>query len=545
MNSQFVFSHPNEYRIIGVAGRGAYAIVCKADVIDRDAAERMGLLDPSLSRQATSVSGQYCSDVVHDAPNLPQQQNGHHYPAQESPLQLMQREASALLVHTPSHYMQDVQLLNDDGDGSSTNCLGGVSGLSVLHGASGASGGSLMPANPVEGDDEAAVATAADGERQEEASSGITTGSSHTVNGNQVLTGDGRDAAPSYGTVAIKQLLDHASVGRAVSDAWRTHYLRKVCREVEIVLHFNSVPQIINMCDLYLSANHRDVYIVMPYVEHNLHQIIRSGVTLQEPMVRWLVCQILLGLRALHNAGVIHRDLSPSNVLVNTDTWDACIADFGLSRARESSDAQITLEVVTLPYRAPEVLLEFSQYTDLVDVWALGCIIAEAFLKAPFLQVDPAKNPDTLKQLKEIIKFAGFPRVDDLDGMASPSNVTFLRNWAAQLGSSAPAGRDIGDELARRGCSDISPEALAVMRAALQFNPAYRATPEQLLRMPWFQDDEQCAQLIAICDQLDQPGPCPTDVERMDFSQLLGFLNDTSMGRRANIDSYVSEMEYR
>ena len=67
--STFKFSHPREYRIVGVAGRGAYAAVCKAEVLDESLAQALGLLpEQSLSRQATTLSGQYSSDIVHDAP---------------------------------------------------------------------------------------------------------------------------------------------------------------------------------------------------------------------------------------------------------------------------------------------------------------------------------------------------------------------------------------------------------------------------------------------------------------------------------------------
>jgi serine/threonine protein kinase len=256
------------------------------------------------------------------------------------------------------------------------------------------------------------------------------------------------------------------------------------------------------------------------------------------------MCQLLIGLDVLHTSDVVHRDLTLANVLVDGETWDTHIADFGLSRARESADKEISLDVVTLPYRAPELLLEYTKYDNTIDIWAFGCIMAEAFLQAPFLYVDQTKsNPDSFKQLKQVLKFTGFPDVERVASMASLANTNFLRNWATQLGDRAPRGRDIGDLLReRRPGLAISEEAVEVLRDALQFEPSRRLPAKELLAKPWFRNNADCAGLIDMCLNLPQPGPCPTQVEHMDRDQLRAFLRDQSLGRRANVDSYVAEL---
>ncbi len=91
--------------------------------------------------------------------------------------------------------------------------------------------------------------------------------------------------------------------------------------------------------------------------------------------------QILKGLIYLHNQNVIHRDIKGANILISSD-GTAKLADFGLARIYYPGDkkAVYTNRVVTLWYRAPELLLGARNYSDTVDTWSLGCVFAELFL---------------------------------------------------------------------------------------------------------------------------------------------------------------------
>ena len=82
------------------------------------------------------------------------------------------------------------------------------------------------------------------------------------------------------------------------------------------------------------------------------------------------------GLKYIHSAGVIHRDLKPSNILID-DNCDLKICDFGLAREQ---DAQMTGYVATRYYRAPEIMLTWQNYNYAVDMWSVGCILAEMIL---------------------------------------------------------------------------------------------------------------------------------------------------------------------
>jgi cyclin-dependent kinase len=94
--------------------------------------------------------------------------------------------------------------------------------------------------------------------------------------------------------------------------------------------------------------------------------------------------QLLLGINFCHSQGIMHRDLKPQNLLINRH-GQLKIADFGLARAFAIPMRTYTHEVVTLWYRAPEILLGSRHYSVGVDMWSIGCIFAEMINKGKAL----------------------------------------------------------------------------------------------------------------------------------------------------------------
>jgi serine/threonine protein kinase len=129
----------------------------------------------------------------------------------------------------------------------------------------------------------------------------------------------------------------------------------------------------------------KDLYIVTDCYECDLDRIISSTQTLTDGHHQYFLYQILRGLKYVHSANVLHRDLKPSNILVDANC-DLAICDFGLARGVSGDLDGMTEYVVTRWYRAPELLCENPSYDSAVDMWSVGCIFAELFVRRPLLK---------------------------------------------------------------------------------------------------------------------------------------------------------------
>ena len=144
------------------------------------------------------------------------------------------------------------------------------------------------------------------------------------------------------------------------------------------------------------------VFLVMGFLEHDLK-------TLQEDMaepflpseIKTLLSQLTSAVQYLHGNWILHRDLKTSNLLLN-NRGQLKIADFGMARYYGDPPPILTQLVVTLWYRAPELLLGAERYGPEVDMWSIGCIFGELLLKEPLLQ---GKNE--VEQLLKVMYFSG------------------------------------------------------------------------------------------------------------------------------------------
>lgn len=200
--------------------------------------------------------------------------------------------------------------------------------------------------------------------------------------------------------VAIKKIPRAFDV---VTTAKRTY------RELKILKHFKH-DNIISIKNILKPPEDLekfdDVYVVLDLMETDLHHIIHSQQQLTDEHVRYFLYQILRGLKYIHSAKVLHRDLKPSNLLVNQDC-ELKIGDFGMARGLSSSPSEqkrvMTEYVATRWYRAPELMLSLSEYSEAIDMWSVGCIFAEMLGRKHLF---PGTN--YLNQLQVISTF-GFP----------------------------------------------------------------------------------------------------------------------------------------
>lgn len=162
-------------------------------------------------------------------------------------------------------------------------------------------------------------------------------------------------------------------------------------------------PNIVKLLDVLHSD--RTLTLVFEYCKQDLRKYLdtAAGTKVSQPDVRALLYQLLDGLSFCHDQRVLHRDLKPQNLLIN-DAGDLKLADFGLARAFGIPVRSFSHEVVTLWYRAPDVLLGNQDYSTSIDVWSAGCIFAEMASFKPLF----AGNT-TEEQLELIFQVLGTP----------------------------------------------------------------------------------------------------------------------------------------
>ncbi|GAA0183940.1 non-receptor serine/threonine protein kinase [Lithospermum erythrorhizon] len=174
-------------------------------------------------------------------------------------------------------------------------------------------------------------------------------------------------------------------------------------REINILLSFHH-PSIVDVKEVVVGSSLDSIFMVMEYMEHDLKGLME---TMKQPFsqseVKCLMLQLLEGTKYLHDNWVLHRDLKTSNLLLN-NRGELKICDFGLARQYGSPLKPYTQLVVTLWYRAPELLLGSKQYSTAIDMWSLGCIMAEMLAKEPLFN-----GKSEIDQIDKIYRILGTP----------------------------------------------------------------------------------------------------------------------------------------
>lgn len=267
----------------------------------------------------------------------------------------------------------------------------------------------------------------------------------------------------TYGSVALAQRRDTGEKV-AIKRMKRKYYSWDEAmnlREVKSLKKLNH-PNIVKLREVIREDD--TLYFVFEYMRANLYQLLREAARpFPEPVLRNMVYQVLQGLAHMHRHGFFHRDLKPENLLCCGPEL-VKIADLGLAREVRSRPPY-TDYVSTRWYRAPEVLLHDTRYGAPIDLWALGCIVAELYSGRPLF---PGNSE--LDQLYRICAVLGTPaRAAWPEGYALADALRFRFPACA------------GVPLAR-AVPHASPPALALLHALLRYAPRDRPTAPQALR---------------------------------------------------------------
>uniref|UniRef100_A0A674BGR2 cyclin-dependent kinase n=1 Tax=Salmo trutta TaxID=8032 RepID=A0A674BGR2_SALTR len=213
-------------------------------------------------------------------------------------------------------------------------------------------------------------------------------------------------------------------------------------REISLLKEL-SHPNIVKLCDVIHTEN--KLYLVFEFLHQDLKKFMDSSVSgISLPLVKSYLFQLLQGLAFCHSHRVLHRDLKPQNLLINAQ-GEIKLADFGLARAFGVPVRQWL--VVTLWYRAPEILLGCKYYSTAVDIWSLGCIFAEMITRRALFPGD-----SEIDQLFRIFRTLGTPDEVAWPGVTSmPDYKPSFPKWTRQeLSKVVPPLDEDGRELLKQ-----------------------------------------------------------------------------------------------
>ncbi|KAG8945008.1 MAP kinase Pmk1 [Tulasnella sp. 424] len=294
---------------------------------------------------------------------------------------------------------------------------------------------------------------------------------------------------PSGRRVAIKKItpFDHAM------------FCLRTLREIKLLRHFQH-ENIISILDILKPDSFetfKEVYLVQELMETDMHRVIRTQ-ELSDDHCQYFIYQALRGLKALHSANVLHRDLKPSNLLLNSNC-DLKVCDFGLARSSQpppdaANDVStfMTEYVATRWYRAPEVMLTFKEYTRAIDIWSIGCVLAEMLSGKPLF---PGR--DYHDQLSLILDILGTPSIDDFYAINSTRSREYIR--ALPFRKKKPFSQLF---------PKANPLAHDLLEKCLTFNPKRRIDVNDALQHPY---------LASYHDPNDEPTAPPLDSSFFDF----------------------------
>jgi cell division cycle 2-like protein len=278
----------------------------------------------------------------------------------------------------------------------------------------------------------------------------------------------------------------------------REGFPQTALREANILLSMRH-PNVVDVSEMVVGNSLDSVFMVMEFCEHDLKCFMSTmRAPFSVPEVKCLMKQLLSGVAYMHENWTLHRDLKTSNILVN-NRGELKICDFGLARVYGEPLGAYTPTVVTLWYRAPELLLGVRRYGPAIDVWSLGCIMAELLASEPLFT-----GKTEIDQLSKMFATLGAPSDAVWPGckeLPGARKVTFpnqpynhLRrrfpgppsDESQTFVAIGPDGRERRADDTRHTPAPLSDAGFDLLNRMLAYDPAKRITAEDASKHPFF-----------------------------------------------------------
>eukprot|EP00257_Ricinus_communis_P019068 XP_015577945.1 probable serine/threonine-protein kinase At1g54610 [Ricinus communis] len=243
--------------------------------------------------------------------------------------------------------------------------------------------------------------------------------------------------------------------------------VRFMAREIMMLQKLDH-PNVVKLEGIATSRMQYSLYLVFDFMQSDLATIItRPEGRLTEPQVKCYMHQLLSGLQHCHERGILHRDIKGSNLLIDKNGV-LKIADFGLANyySPERNKRPLTSRVVTLWYRAPELLLGATDYGVGIDLWSAGCLLAEMFAGRPIM---PGRTE--VEQLHRIFKLCGTPSEDYWKKLRLSTTFRPPKSYKPSL---------------FEAFGEFPESSLGLLTTLLALDPAYRGSASSALQNDFF-----------------------------------------------------------